>query len=138
MLAGYHIDKLIVFVSDYQQSIKFYRDQLGLPILWENPDRGNAGFRAGHNIIIMNVSPDRIGKGSFQPYFTVNNIELLHQKAKEARIDCSDIQDFGIFYWAALKDPDKHAIILMEPKPDYVPRLEQYLGHPLAFPSPSV
>ncbi len=131
MLSHYRPDKFSIYVSDLDQSLNFYRNVLGFEQLWHNPDAGNAGVKAGNNILIFQQNAERVSPGGFRPHITVDDLEALQQKLTAAGIANTGIQDFDSFTHISFTDPDGQAIGLLCPKPDYQPRMEAYLGHPL-------
>jgi len=46
-----------IFVDDFARARAFYGETLGLPVSWEMPEPGAAGFRAGPAELIVEVEP---------------------------------------------------------------------------------
>jgi len=128
VLNKYAPDKFSVNVSDLARSVTFYGDVLGFRKLWEEGEHGNAGFRAGSNILILQQNPERVAHGGFRPHFTVDDLEGVREQLVAAGVDCSEITDFGSFEHVTLRDPDGNFIGLLRPKPDYLSTMEAYLG----------
>ena len=128
MLEGATIDQIGVFVSDYDAGLAFYRDTLGLPPAWESAEDGNAGFRAGAILLILQEDPAQAGPGGPRLYFTVEDIAGVRERLLAAGVACSEVYDLGDFGIVNFADPDGTRLGLFAPTPAYLPTLRGYQG----------
>ena len=133
MLTNKSIDKIGIFVSDFNRSLFFFKNILMLNPIWESKESKNAGFRAGFNLLIMQEDVSQTSSGGIRIYFTVNEISLIRNKMLEANILCSSIKDFGDFKLMDFSDYDGNKFGLMEPSKNYIPTLEQFLRRKIFF-----
>jgi methylmalonyl-CoA/ethylmalonyl-CoA epimerase len=116
------IGQIAVTVSDVQRSVAFYRDAVGLRLLFEAPP-GLAFFDCG-GIRLMLSKPE----GDFQPgsssvvYFRVSDIEATHRILGDRRVPFVDaphliakMPDHEL-WMCFFRDPDGHTLALMEEK----------------------
>lgn len=121
MLEGAAIDQIGVFVSDYNTALIFYRDTLGLMPAWESAEDGNAGFRAGTTLLILQEDPAQAGPGGPRLYFTVADIAGVRERLRAAGVTCSQVHDLGDFTVVNFTDPDGNRLGLFAPDPTYLP-----------------
>lgn len=116
------IGQIAVTVTDISRSVKYYREVLGLPMLFEAP--GMAFFRAG-DVRLMLAIPESAGDARYSSivYFRVDDIQVA----------CQELADRGVSFtheprlvhrgretdlWLAFfKDPDGNALALMNEIP---------------------
>ncbi len=116
------IGQIAYTVSDVPRSVAFFRDALGLRLLFEAPP-GLAFFDCG-GIRLMLSKPE----GDFKPgassvaYFRVSDIEGTHQAIKSRGVAFVDdphliarLPDHEL-WMCFFKDPDGHTFALMEEK----------------------
>lgn len=102
------VNYTIVFVSDMQRSIGFYRDALGLPLKFESPKWTE--FATEGTTLALHLVEERghNAAGTCQPGFEVEDMEAFH-RAIEARggrcLQAPKLQDFG-GKLAIYADPD--------------------------------
>ena len=104
------------FVSDYEQSMQFFRDQLGLSVLTGDPEFGYASFDTGAAQIAFAVSPDQpelIGRHTGIGLMAVN-ISLAHEEmcAAGVEFDMAPQQQPWGGVLALFKDPDGNIFYL--------------------------
>jgi catechol 2,3-dioxygenase-like lactoylglutathione lyase family enzyme len=128
MLEGAAIDQIGVFVGDYAAGLAFYKDTLGLPPAWESAEDGNAGFRAGTTLLIIQEDPDQAGAGGPRLYLTVEDIAEARAHLVAAGVACSEVYDLDAFSIVNFADPDGTRLGLFAPAPAYLPTLHGYLG----------
>lgn len=84
----------IVFVSDMQQAIEFYRDVLGLPLKFETP--GWTEFATGETTLALHATdtpatPEQAGlepAGSVRIGFSVPDLDAFHEKMRGQDVPC--------------------------------------------------
>ena len=116
------IGQIAYTVSDVQRAVAFYRDAVGLKLLFEAPP-GLAFFDCG-GIRLMLSKPE----GEFKPgsstvlYFRVADIEGTHQALRGHGVVFVDephlvarMPDHEL-WMCFFKDPDGHTLALMEEK----------------------
>jgi len=77
-LANATITQLLIPVDDFERGVAFYRDVLGLPLLFSAPPQ-MAFFRCGAMRLLVGVTPpgQPVQRGS-QIYFSVPDIHAVH------------------------------------------------------------
>lgn len=128
---SWSIDKLGAFISDYNRSLNFYKTVLQLPTVWESEEDGNFAFRVAHNLLILQVAPERVGTGGFTLYVTSTTLDADRERLISAGISCDPANDLGDFRLVTFEDPDRNRLALMEPQAHYLEELESYLGRPV-------
>ena len=116
------IGQIAITVADLPRSVEFYRDALGLPLLFEAPP-GLAFFDCG-GIRLMLSRPE----GEFKPgassvlYFRVTDIEAVARAMKSRKVSFVDEPHFIAkmpdheLWMCFFRDPDGHTLALMEEK----------------------
>ena len=116
------IGQIAITVKDIPRAIAFYRDVLGVPMLFEAP--GMAFFQAGDVRLMLGV-PEGSGGATYASivYFRVDDIQSAHQEliergvtfAHEPRlIHRGKEADLWLAFFA---DPDGNALALMNEVP---------------------
>ena len=116
------IGQIAITVADVPRSVEFYRDALGLPLLFQAPP-GLAFFDCG-GIRLMLSRPE----GEFRPgsssvvYFRVTDIEGTARAMKSREVPFVDephliakMPDHEL-WMCFFRDPDGHTLALMEEK----------------------
>jgi catechol 2,3-dioxygenase-like lactoylglutathione lyase family enzyme len=122
------IDKIGLFVKDYSRSVLFYKNNLELIPVWESEADSNAAFRVGHNLLIIQASPDKVQPGGARLYFTVVDARGLRDELIGKGVACDAAQDLGFGVFVDFTDPDGNRLALFQPSPAYLPEMEKYLG----------
>jgi lactoylglutathione lyase len=114
----------IIFVSDMQRSIRFYRDVLGLALKFETPEWTELGGEgvtlALHAAGKSNSPPPRDGKpigGICQPGFVVDDLDAFHARVQQLGVPCvrpPTMAEFGAKL-ALYADPDGLVISIAGP-----------------------
>jgi lactoylglutathione lyase len=76
----------IVFVSDMQRAVFFYRDVLGLPLKFESP--GWTEFATDGATLALHASEAANPPGQCRPGLSVRNLDEFHQKMVERNVPC--------------------------------------------------
>lgn len=82
----------IIFVSDMQRSVAFYRDVLGLPLKFESPawtefatDGATVALHAGEKGA---AAGDREAPGTCRPGLSVPDLDAFHRRMVERKVTC--------------------------------------------------
>lgn len=113
----------IVFVSDMNRSVAFYRDVMGLPLRLETPywtefstDGATLALHAAESAPDRERSTDaKEAAGSCRPGFSVPDLGLFHARMVEFQVRClqEPKETFGVRI-ARYVDPDGLAISVSE------------------------
>lgn len=104
------IDYAIVFVSDMDRSIEFYRDVVGLTLKFETPEWTEFATE-GSTLALHRAGEGNAGDanaaGTCRTGFSVPDIEAFHQRMIENGVECVEEprESFGAKL-AQYKDPD--------------------------------
>ena len=110
-------------VHDIDRAVKFHRDVLGLPLLFQAPP-SLAFFQCGSVRLMLSPpeNPEQDHPGSFL-YFRVKDIESVHRtlsgkgvKFVDAPHRVHEAADYDL-WMAFFHDPDLNPMALMEEKP---------------------
>ena len=116
------IGQITLTVSNLERAVAFYRDALGLPLLFQAPP-GLAFFNAGGIRLMLSIP-----EGEFKPgtssviYFKISGIEATHAALKKRGVGFVDephlitrMPDHEL-WMTFFKDPDGNGLALMEEK----------------------
>jgi predicted enzyme related to lactoylglutathione lyase len=109
-----------ISVTDLDRSIAFYRDVLGIPLLFRVPGQPMAFFAAGQVRLYLGVpeSPEFTTRTLL--YFHVDDIDAEHERLVEAGVEFDGPphvvhRDGPTELWMAVcQDPDGHHVALMQ------------------------
>jgi len=118
-LADASVTQLLIPIADFERGVAFYRDVLGLRLLFAAPPQ-MAFFQCGAVRLLVGVTPpgQEAQRGS-QIYFTVQDIEAVHSslsnqgvkfKAPPHVVNRSPKSEFWL---AEFVDPDGNQVALM-------------------------
>lgn len=127
MLGNYNIDQICASVADFDGSLKFYRDTLELELLFEKKDQKYAGFNVGAFTLVILENSREASSGGARIFFTVDRIEYLRNKLKDAGISTSTIYKRGAAKYVDFSDPDGNRLGLVQPPVDYEREVEDPL-----------
>jgi catechol 2,3-dioxygenase-like lactoylglutathione lyase family enzyme len=111
----------VILVSDLKQSVRFYRDQLTLPLVAQTSEW--AEFRVGESRLALQAGGDPHGPRSNQAAgrvtfsFEVDDVVEAYEVLRARGVPFSRPpaeQDFGML--AVLRDPDGVEVMLVEPR----------------------
>ncbi len=111
----------IVFVSDMNRAVSFYRDVLGLPLKFESPewtefatDGATLALHASDGSHAEKDNPQAVA-GRCQPGLSVPNLDQFHAKMVDNNVPCiqEPKDEFGVRL-AQYLDPDGLAISVGE------------------------
>ena len=116
------VNYAIIFVSDMQRSVSFYRDVLGLPLRFESPewtefatDGATLALHASERSASGEDDPQETPAGRCRPGLSVPNLDAFHQRMVEQGVPC--IQEPKEIFGARMAqylDPDGLAISVGE------------------------
>jgi lactoylglutathione lyase len=104
----------IIFVSDMERSVAFYRDTLGIPLRFESP--GWTEFETEGATIALHKSDKGTSQGEAQQAeqagtcragFQVSNLDEFHDRMTRKNVPCAQppTETFGVWI-AQYVDPD--------------------------------
>jgi len=108
------VNYAIVYVSDMQRSVAFYRDVLGIPLRFESPswtefatDGATLVLHAAEASAAGKEDPQQEPAGRCRPGLSVPNLADFHRKMIEKRVPClqEPTQVYGAWV-AQYADPD--------------------------------
>jgi len=113
--------QIAVTVNDVDSAVKFYRDILGLPFLFDAPPK-LAFFNCG-GVRLMISQPEGVREGNSALYFKVDGIAAEHQRLAAAGVHFVEephliarLPDREIWL-AAFHDPEGNLLALMSEPP---------------------
>jgi predicted enzyme related to lactoylglutathione lyase len=112
-----------ISVSDMERSVAFYRDVLGIPLMFEVPGQPMAFFASGDVRLYLGrpEAPQYTSKCVL--YFHVDDIDAEVERLESAGVTMLDRphvvhRDGSTELWmSGLPDPDGHHVILMQERP---------------------
>jgi predicted enzyme related to lactoylglutathione lyase len=119
------VGQIHISVTDVDRSVAFYRDVLGIPMLFQVPTMPMAFFASGQVRLYLGVpeSPDFTSRCVL--YFTVEDIDAEYARLKDEHGLAFGgkphvvHRDNGTELWMAFcRDPDGHQIGLMQERPE--------------------
>jgi predicted enzyme related to lactoylglutathione lyase len=122
-LANATITQLLIPVDDFERGVGFYRDVLGLPLLFSAPPQ-MAFFRCGAMRLLVGVTPpgQPAQRGS-QIYFNVPDIHAVHASLSARGVEFKAVphvvnRSAQTEVWLAeFVDPDGNQLALMSEVP---------------------
>jgi catechol 2,3-dioxygenase-like lactoylglutathione lyase family enzyme len=116
------IGQVAIAVHDLERSVAFYRDKLGLPLLFEVPGRMAFLDCGGVRLMLSLPEPDHDHPGSIL-YFRVEDIAASHSTLAERGVEFVApphfVADMGTHHlWLAFfRDAERSTHALMEERP---------------------
>jgi len=119
-----HVDYVMIMVSDMSRSVRFYRDQLGIPLKSESPEWTE--FETGTTVLALhgggkpNVASQEPKAGTASIGFYVENLEQTFNELKGKGIVFTmppTDRDEEMIKLAVCLDPDGLPISIAERKP---------------------
>ena len=102
----------IVFVSSMPESVRFYRDVVGLPLKYETPEWSEfategATFALHASRGASAAEANTKAPGQCRPGFNVPDLSAFHERMVEAGVPCTQAprDEFGVIL-AQYTDPD--------------------------------
>ncbi|NUT36350.1 MAG: glyoxalase/bleomycin resistance/dioxygenase family protein [Hamadaea sp.] len=108
-------------VTDLDRAVAFYRDVLGIPLLFTVPGQPMAFFASGEVRLYLGVPEAEEFRTRTVLYYSVDDIDAEHARLVEAGVPALDAgphvvhrDDDGELWMAFFTDPDGHKIGLMQ------------------------
>jgi predicted enzyme related to lactoylglutathione lyase len=114
------VAQIHVSVSDIDASVAFYRDVLGIPLLFQVPGQPMAFFASGDVRLYLGAPESAEFASRCTLYFRVEDIDAEHARLSEAGVTMLDKphvvhRDGAVELWMTqLRDPDGHHLVLMQ------------------------
>jgi catechol 2,3-dioxygenase-like lactoylglutathione lyase family enzyme len=114
------VAQIHVSVSDIDASVAFYRDVLGIPLLFQVPGQPMAFFASGDVRLYLGVPESAEFASRCTIYFRVDDIDAEHARLTGAGVTMLDKphvvhRDGAVELWMThLRDPDGHNLVLMQ------------------------
>jgi predicted enzyme related to lactoylglutathione lyase len=113
------LGQIHVSVTDLERSVAFYRDVLGIPLLFVVPGQPMAFFASGDVRLYLGVPESPEFRTRCLLYFRVEHIATERERLVDAGLNVEVphvVHRDGVteLWMASLKDPDGHHIVLME------------------------
>jgi predicted enzyme related to lactoylglutathione lyase len=110
-----------VSVTDLDRSVAFYRDVLGVPLLFTVPGQAMAFFASGDVRLYLGV-PEPGFESRVTLYFRVADIDAEHARLTGLGVDAGTPhvvhRDGSTELWMSnFTDPDGHHLVLMQERP---------------------
>lgn len=114
----------IVFVSDMQRSVAFYRDVIGLPLKFETPEWTE--FATGGGTLALHAgepnperdTPRATVAGRCRPGLGVPDLDAFHRRMVEQKVPCfQEPKDVFGARIAQYVDPDGLVVSVAEQRP---------------------
>ncbi|MGO9636293.1 MAG: VOC family protein [Steroidobacteraceae bacterium] len=85
-LANATICQLLIPVDDFERGVKFYRDTLGIPLLFAAPPQ-MAFFNCGGIRLLVGVTPPgQIAQRGSAIYFQVTDIQAVYSTLRDSKV----------------------------------------------------
>lgn len=118
------LGQIHISVTDVGASVAFYRDVLGIPLLFQVPNMPMAFFASGQVRLYLGVPENPDFTSRCVLYFTVDDIDAEYARLTEQHGLAFEgkphvvHRDGGTELWMAFcRDPDGHHIGLMQERP---------------------
>lgn len=120
------VGQIHISVRDIDASVAFYRDVLGIPLLFQVPGAPMAFFKSGDVRLYLGVPENEAFTSKCVLYFTVDDIDAEHARLRDEHgLDFAGNgrphvvhRDGATELWMAFtRDPDGHQIGIMQERP---------------------
>lgn len=113
------IGQIHLSVSDIERSVAYYRDILGMRLLFEVPGQSMAFFDCGGVRLYLGKPESEAFRSSALIYYRVDDLDqacsVLKQRGAKLEAEPHLVHKTtqSALWMAALRDPDDHAVMLM-------------------------
>ena len=114
------VGQIHISVADLDRSVEFYRDVLGIPLLFVVPGQPMAFFASGDVRLYLGVPEREEFRSKSVLYFNVEDINTEHERLVNLGVQFHDEphvvhkDDSGELWMSAFTDPDGHYLVLMQ------------------------
>src|SRR3989338_1274952 len=104
--------------SDLVRSVGFYKDVLGLPLIWLEREQGHAAVQADDLLLVLSIREPAKGEGGAVLAFEVDDMEAAYATLREKGVGFpKGIEEHGGRRTARFADPDGNLLELNQTKP---------------------
>ncbi|GIF74473.1 VOC family protein [Asanoa siamensis] len=117
------VSQIHVSVSELERSVRFYRDVLGIPFLFDVPGQSMAFFQSGDVRLYLGVPESEAFASKVTLYFTVDDLVAERERLAKEGVSFLDEphlvhrDDTGELWMTFFRDPDGHNLALTETRP---------------------
>lgn len=114
------VGQIHISVTDVDRSVAFYRDMLGIPLLFQVPGQPMAFLSSGDVRLYLGTPESPEFASRVVLYFTVDDIEAEHERLVALGVPFVDrphvVHGSGTseLWMAFFRDPDGHHLVLMQ------------------------
>jgi catechol 2,3-dioxygenase-like lactoylglutathione lyase family enzyme len=118
-----HLGQIHLTVTDLERSVAFYRDVLGIPLMFVVPGQPMAFFMSGDVRLYLGKPESEEFVTRSMLYFWVADIDAEFERISAAGVLMADEphvvhRDDSVELWmSAFHDPDGHHLVLMQERP---------------------
>jgi predicted enzyme related to lactoylglutathione lyase len=117
------VGQIHISVTDLDRAVEFYRDVLGIPMLFRVPGRPMAFFQSGDIRLYLGIPETPAYRSQVMIYFTVDDIDAEYDRLTAAGAAMAEKphvvhRDGEIELWmASFTDPEGQNLALMQERP---------------------
>ena len=111
------ISAVTLAVRDMSKSVDFYRDKVGLELLYGGESESFSSFRIGGSYLNLILCPDRNWSWWGRLILHVDDVDALHQRLIKSGLNPSTVPEdapWGERYFH-IDDPDSHELSFARP-----------------------
>lgn len=114
------VGQIHISVTDLDRSVEFYRDVLGIPLMFVVPGQPMAFFASGDVRLYLGVPESEEFRSKSVIYFQVDDIDAEYERLWALGVGFHDKPHVvnrdahGELWMSAFKDPDGHYLVLMQ------------------------
>ena len=117
------VSQIHVSCSELERSVRFYRDVLGVPFLFDVPGQSMAFFQSGDIRLYLGVPESEAFASKVTLYFSVDDLGAERERLVKEGVTFLDEphvvhrDDQGELWMTFFRDPDGHNLALTETRP---------------------
>lgn len=117
------VGQIHISCTDLDRAIEFYRDVLGIPMLFRVPGQGMAFFQSGDVRLYLGVPETPAYRSKVMVYFTVEDIDAEYARLAARGVPMAEPPHFihsdgkTDLWLAFFSDPDGQNLALMQERP---------------------
>lgn len=114
------VGQIHISVTDLDRSVEFYRDLLGIPLMFVVAEQSMAFFASGDVRLYLGVPESEEFRSKAVLYFHVQDIDAEHERLTGLGVSFHDRPHVvhkdatGELWMSAFTDPDGHYLVLMQ------------------------